>query len=205
METIGAPHSSTAARHSSSGSVLLDGGLVLADAAAAGAGQVAGVQRLQHQHHREPLVDHRMRLAAWRVAGLAMAGCGTDWTHPAPRRSVLLPLRPRPHLVLENVSGHAGRHRERKSHSRIRSTPSGLHDTTPAPAAGSRAGTGGTSGRRPSGSRCRWPALRPSCRRPLRLEQVLDAVLHAAAVGIAAGDQAQHRPGGLRRRARRRR
>ena len=59
--------------------LLLDGGLVLADAAAAGAGQVAGVQRLEHQHEREALVDHRMRLAIGSSSpDLRMAGCGTD-------------------------------------------------------------------------------------------------------------------------------
>ena len=35
----------------------------------------------------------------------------------------------------------------------------------------------------------------------LRFQQVFDAVLHAQAVGVAAGDQAQNGPGGLRRRA----
>ena len=45
--------------------LLLDGRLVLADAPAAGAGQVAGVQRFEHQHEREALPDHGVRLAMW--------------------------------------------------------------------------------------------------------------------------------------------
>src|SRR5262249_20883417 len=38
------------------GELFLDGLRVFADAAAAGAGEVAGVQRLQHQHQREALL-----------------------------------------------------------------------------------------------------------------------------------------------------
>lgn len=40
--------------------LLRDRGFVLADPAAAGAGQVAGVQRFQHEHQRKPLADHRV-------------------------------------------------------------------------------------------------------------------------------------------------
>ena len=55
---------------------LGDGGFVLADAAAAGAGEVAGMQRLQHQHDGK-------RCRSWDAAGASRrswaAGCGTGW------------------------------------------------------------------------------------------------------------------------------
>jgi hypothetical protein len=41
---------------------LCDGRLVLANTPASGARQIASVQRLEHQHDREALVHHRMRL-----------------------------------------------------------------------------------------------------------------------------------------------
>ena len=52
METMGAPHSSTARKHSSGREILLqDVGRVL-DFAASRAGQVAAEQRLEHEHER---------------------------------------------------------------------------------------------------------------------------------------------------------
>src|ERR1019366_8428747 len=92
---------------------LGDGGFVLAYAPAAGAGEVAGVQRLQHQDDGEALADHGMRLPfltglrrqkAERVGRAGIAD------------GVLLPLRPGPQLVPENVAGQAGGHREWKFH-----------------------------------------------------------------------------------------
>ena len=73
MLTIGAPASSTEARHSSTRELLLDGRFVFANAAAAGAGEVAGVQRLEHQHQREALLAPELLLdhVAGHVGGQA--------------------------------------------------------------------------------------------------------------------------------------
>ena len=56
MLTIGAPRLVDGGQAFLDAELFLDGRLVFADAAAAGAGQVAGVQRLEHQHQRETLV-----------------------------------------------------------------------------------------------------------------------------------------------------
>jgi hypothetical protein len=56
METMGAPHSSTAAKHSSGVSCFLRMCGRILHLAAAGAGQVAAEERLKHQHQRIALV-----------------------------------------------------------------------------------------------------------------------------------------------------
>ena len=60
METMGAPHSSTALKHCFGGEVLLEdvGGVL--DLAASGAGQVAAEERLQHQHQRILLASGKL-------------------------------------------------------------------------------------------------------------------------------------------------
>ncbi len=60
---------------------LGDGGFVFANAPAARAGEIAGVQRLQHQHDGEALVDHGMRLAL--LTGLGGQDTERDWTASA--------------------------------------------------------------------------------------------------------------------------
>ena len=52
MATIGAPHSSTASRHSCTGQPLVEDRIGIIDLAAAGAGEIAAEQRFQHQHER---------------------------------------------------------------------------------------------------------------------------------------------------------
>ena len=114
METVGAPHSSTALRHSSTRQTLSDGALVFADAAAAGAGQIAGVQRLEHEHKRETLVDHgmhKLRLFSGACVHDDLERIGRVVTIGA-----LLPLRRGAQLVLCDVSPHAEGHGKRKSH-----------------------------------------------------------------------------------------
>src|ERR1035437_7375694 len=177
---------------------LGDGALVLADPAAAGTGQVAGVQGLQHQHDGETLVDHGMRLAL--LAGFG--GQDTEWVGRIRYgRDGLLPLRTGTHLVLENVPGQTGGHRDRKFHNlSIRSCTS-LHErrqreqreivlvemvvqvenTREAGACGQ--------------------FLVPTSVAALGFKQILDAVLYAEAGRVAARDQPQNGPSGLRRRA----
>ncbi len=71
------------------------------------------MQRLQHQHDREALADHGMRLVF--LTGLGRQNA--EWVGRARvADGVLLPLRAGPHLVPENVSGQAGGHREWKFH-----------------------------------------------------------------------------------------
>ena len=48
----------------------------------------------------------------WRSARSCEAGCGTGSRRRPCGFDVLLPLRPRAQLVLEDVAGHAGRHRQ---------------------------------------------------------------------------------------------
>ena len=52
MTTTGAPHSSTEARQSSTREALVENRVRIVDLAAAGAGEIAAEQRLQHQHER---------------------------------------------------------------------------------------------------------------------------------------------------------
>ena len=52
MATIGAPHSSTASRHSWTDQALVEDGVGIIDLAAADAGEIAAEQRLEHQHER---------------------------------------------------------------------------------------------------------------------------------------------------------
>ena len=69
--------------------LLLDRRLVLANPAAAGAGQVAGVQRLEHQHQREPLRSapasswRCSRPSAWSGEGKSHAVA--SWTRESER------------------------------------------------------------------------------------------------------------------------
>ena len=85
-------------RHCSSESFCVMVVLVLADPAASRAGQVAGVQRLQHQHQREPLADHRVGLRA-RCRCRCLVDDPERIRAVARSEQVLLPLRPRPQLV----------------------------------------------------------------------------------------------------------
>ena len=52
IETTGAPHSSIASMHSSKLKPLVQDLVGIIDLAAAGAGEVAAEQRLEHQHER---------------------------------------------------------------------------------------------------------------------------------------------------------
>jgi hypothetical protein len=52
METMGAPHSSTASKHCCGRQALLQNVGGILDLAAAGAGQIAAEQRLEHQYER---------------------------------------------------------------------------------------------------------------------------------------------------------
>ena len=96
---------------------LSDSGFVFADAPAAGAGKIAGVQRLEHEHDREPLVDHGMRLPAAALSQLCRQNAERvgGVQH---RRGGFLPLRLGPHLVFEDVPSHTSRHGKRESHAR---------------------------------------------------------------------------------------
>src|ERR1039457_2202491 len=179
---------------------LGDGGFVLANAPAARARQVAGVQRLEHQHDRKTLADHGMRLAL-------LTGLGRQNTERVGRRrtflrGVLLPLRTGPHLVPENVSGQAGGHRYWKLHKlSIRVRP-GLHERRQREQreivfVQVIVQVEHFRNPRPGGQ-----ILPPASILALGSQQVFDAVLDARAGGVASGDQTQNRPRGLRRRAR---
>jgi hypothetical protein len=98
---------------------LTDAGFVFADPSAAGAGEIAGMQRFQHHNQREPLVDHRMRLAAGALGGRNLRMHDAEGiVRVILHGQILLPFRPRAQLVLRDVSRHAGGLREGKSHKR---------------------------------------------------------------------------------------
>ena len=96
------------------GEALRNGALVFADPAATGTGEIAGVQRLQHQHERESLVDHRV-LEMRRIAGMRVHD-DLEWIGRIVGGGGLLPLRPRIELVFGNIGAHANGHGQRKSH-----------------------------------------------------------------------------------------
>ena len=157
--------------------LLLDRRFVLADPAAAGAGQVAGVQRLEHQDHREPLGPRQLLLDD--VAGDPGRHLQRE-SHDArppvdrsetsrPRRLVAWPRRGRLDAgtacdadqtsngraetdVAGQGRGGPGRPRRRRLDRRLARRRPG---SARSPSAGNRSGRGGTSGRRRGGSRCR--------------------------------------------------
>ena len=87
---------------------LGDAGLVFADAPAAGAGEIAGVQRLQHQHDGKALLDHGMRRRRLSSAASVDGQDAKRIRRRRPRvwRPSAIPAAAE--LVLENVTGHAG-------------------------------------------------------------------------------------------------
>ena len=78
MLTTGAPHSSTDGQALVQRQLLLQRVGVFADPPAAGAGQVAGVQRFEHQHQRKPPLARQLLLQ--QIAG-QRAGEGKGKTH----------------------------------------------------------------------------------------------------------------------------
>ena len=77
METMGAPHSSTAARHSSSGtrSVMVDSYSRMRPQPVQV--RLQACKRLEHHHQREALADHGVRLAIGAIGRSCREGSGT--------------------------------------------------------------------------------------------------------------------------------
>ena len=62
IATMGAPHSSTASRHSLTDEPPVEDRIGIVDLAAADAGEIAAEQRLQHQHERIAFAPHELLL-----------------------------------------------------------------------------------------------------------------------------------------------
>ena len=92
---------------------LGDGLLVFSDSTAPRAGQIAGVQGLEHQHQGKSLAQQGVRRGGVRPR---LAGVGEDWKRRFRRSRVPLPLGRREKRVSSDVRSHPQRARQRKPH-----------------------------------------------------------------------------------------
>ena len=143
METMGAPHSSTAARHSSSGtrSVMVDSYSRMRPQPVQVRLQACSGSSISTM--REALADHGMRLALARRSWAA--GCGTGWRRPASRTAFFCHSGRGRILFLKMYPARPAVMRKWKFHSLVCSSWLGSSRTKTARAAGSSPCTGGSS------------------------------------------------------------